>query len=269
MGILGASSMLAEESGWFAGAHFGMDGVQTDYRYYLNYGSTDTNMGQAGDYYDDPQNQSFDGYKFGFLGGYKQFFTPKFGLRYYSYIDFGMYEYEGTAYTLDASAGSEPTPRAHFTNKLNKYAFGINVDALYNFISNETWDFGVFGGLNFGYVIYKYKMRDGTNDALGLGEYMLGEKMGEGSGYSQIDIVRDFDIGINFGLRANVAKRHGIELVASFGLLEQKETFIPRVFFTNTSSQGNTSTTHTPSFEPVTLTSKQNMSLALRYIFSF
>ena len=186
-------------------------------------------------------------------------------MRYYSYIDFGMCEYEGTAYTLDVSVGSEPRVRAHFTNKLNKYAFGVNIDALYNFISNETWDFGVFGGLNFGYVIYQYKMRDGTNDALGLGEYMLGEKMGEGSGYSQIDIVRDFDIGINFGLRTNIAKRHGIELVASFGLLTQKETFIPRVIFTNESSE----TTHTPSFEPVTLTTQQNMSFALRYIFSF
>ena len=57
MGILGASSMLAEESGWFAGAHFGTDGVRTEYRYYLNYGSTDPNMRQQGDYYGARKNK--------------------------------------------------------------------------------------------------------------------------------------------------------------------------------------------------------------------
>ena len=34
----------------------------------------------------DPQEQQFDGYKWGLLGGYKQFFTPKFGLRYLWFV---------------------------------------------------------------------------------------------------------------------------------------------------------------------------------------
>ena len=35
----------------------------------------------------------------------------------------------------------------------------------------------------------------------------------------------DFDFGINFGLRANIAQKHGVELCSRFSLLKQKDDY--------------------------------------------
>lgn len=78
IGILGISPLLAEESGWFVGAEFGTSGVEIEYEYYR-----DRVFFEGSRCAIDPQEQQFDGYKWGLLGGYKQFFTPKFGLRYW------------------------------------------------------------------------------------------------------------------------------------------------------------------------------------------
>lgn len=36
---------------------------------------------------------------------------------------------------------------------------------------------------------------------------------------------RDFDFGINFGLRSNIAQKHGVELYSRFSLLKQKDDY--------------------------------------------
>ena len=37
---------------------------------------------------------------------------------------------------------------------------------------------------------------------------------------------RDFDFGINFGLRSNIAQKHGVELYSRFSLLKQKDDYL-------------------------------------------
>lgn len=199
IGILGASSLLAEESGWFAGAQFSSGSVELEYEYCNQ--ASNTKECTA-----DPQEQPFEGYQWGLLGGYKQFFTPKFGLRYYASFNVGKnYSYEGTRYK-DAERNEI---RNTFTNKLDEYTFHLHIDALYNFITSERSDFGVFAGVGLGYAFYKYTMGDSL---MGMDAY--------------IDTARDFDISIFLGLRVNLAKRHGIELYSRFtSLLTQEETF--------------------------------------------
>lgn len=235
-GILGISPLLAEESGWFVGAEFGTSGVEIEYEY-----CRDRVLFEDSRCAIDPQEQQFDGYKWGLLGGYKQFFTPKFGLRYYGSFDMGAYSYE-----------ARNVSNVEFTNKLNEYTFYFNIDILYNFIANDTWDFGVFGGVGFGGVLYKYTMGGGTRINFGK------------EGYSQIDTARDFNIKLNLGLRTNIAKRHGIELFAHFGLFDSKKTYA--VFAWDGSIQDGLKPHER--FD-ITLTNTPSESLGIRYIFSF
>ena len=241
-GILGISPLLAEESGWFAGAQFGGGGVELVYEYCSGYSSGTTSC------YTDPQEQDFEGYRWGLLGGYKQFFTPKFGLRYYGSFNMGPYNYDGTAY----NSNNRTDIRTTFTNKLDEYTFHLHIDALYNFITNESTDFGVFGGVGLGYVWYKYTIKEGTQNA-------IGEK-----GYSQIDTARDFDIRFLAGLRVNLAKRHGIEVFIQLPVLKQEKTFA--VF---TGGNHFTATGNTPQYTAITLTNTPSSSLGIRYTFSF
>ncbi len=68
--------------------------------------------------------------------------------------------------------------RTTFTNKLNEYTFHIHTDILYNFITSETSDFGIFTRVGLGYAWYKYTMTEGIVIAVGKERY------------SQIDVAR-------------------------------------------------------------------------------
>ena len=83
-------------------------------------------------------------------------------------------------------------------------------------------------------------------------------------GYSQIDTARDFNIKLNLGLRTNIAKRHGIELFAHFGLFDSKKTYA--VFAWDGSIQNGLKPHER--FD-ITLTNTPLESLGIRYIFSF
>lgn len=238
IGILGASSLLAEESGWFAGAQFSSGSVELEYEYCQASSGTKECLA-------DSQEQPFEGYQWGLLGGYKQFFTPKFGLRYYASFNVGKnYSYDGTAY----NSNDRSDVRTTFTNKLDEYTFHLHIDALYNFITSERSDFGVFAGVGLGYAFYKYTMKEGTN-----------QNFGE-QGYKQIDTARDFDISIFLGLRVNLAKRHGIELYSRFALMKQREDYAivvkPHIIWSE-------------HYDSMTLTNKPHTSFGIRYIFSF
>lgn len=81
-GILGVSSpLLAEESGWFVARSL----EQVAQRLSMSIAETEYFF-EGSRCAIDPQEQQFDGYKWGLLGGYKQFFTPKFGLRYLWFV---------------------------------------------------------------------------------------------------------------------------------------------------------------------------------------
>ncbi len=86
--------------------------------------------------------------------------------------------------------------------------YGANVDFLGNFLSTEMVDFGGFIGFGIG----------GTTLA---GEIIKNEKdVGKEDGYSVA--TTGFDIALNLGLRTNIAKYHGLEIVARVPFLSVK-----------------------------------------------
>ena len=169
-GILGTSSALAETSAGFVGLQgntgFGGHTKKVEYR---ATGATTTSQ---------KTENSF--YQFGILAGYKHFFVPKFGLRFYGLLDYANDEVKGGA-------------------KNSNLTFSLNADALFNFISNESFDLGGFGGLSFGYATNEVEI---------------------GTIATTLDGI---DFGLNVGLRANIAQHHGLELYGRIGLIGQKQ----------------------------------------------
>ena len=205
-GILGASSALAETDGAFAGVQFGFGGANAKSEYAAVY--TD---GQS---FGADATKSASSFRYGFLAGYKQFFTEKFGLRYYGVIDFGTQSEHkiGPSYNAIGASLAEIWFNITETIKISTLNLNANVDALYNFEQNDSFEFGVFGGLSLGYTSYKAQSVaiNGTN-ATNL-TYLYKDLSASG-----------FDFGINFGLRANIAQKHGVELYSRFSLLKQKD----------------------------------------------
>ena len=80
-GILGASSALAETDGAFVGLQAGYGGLK------LKMESESNNGGVVEK--DPSESISAGGFRYGFVAGYKQFFTPEFGARYYASFDLG------------------------------------------------------------------------------------------------------------------------------------------------------------------------------------
>ena len=186
-GILGASSALAETDGAFVGLQAGYGGLK------LKMESEYKDANDASNNEKDSNSISAGGFRYGFVAGYKQFFTPEFGARYYASFDLG------TDYKKDITdADGDKT-----TIKVNSYNITANADALYNFISSNDLDLGAFLGLSLGYAHHTVKVEP-ANDMPDI----------KPSG---------FDLGINFGLRTNIAQNHGIELYSRFGVLQQKK----------------------------------------------
>lgn len=223
---ISASLALAEQSGAFVGVEVGYGGTQLQIKSYEV--ERNTTIKSGGVYY-------------GLVAGYKHFFTPYLGLR--SYVNFDV------SHTKFSEQGS--------TIKANLFTYGVNVDFLGNFLSTSVVDFGGFVGLWLGGNTWQGKDIDTLID----------------SGKLFADVVRRlpdasvkthfgksaFDVGINLGLRTNIAKYHGVELSA-------KVPFLPTqiVSVKGSAGQGN----QVENFE-VEATSKQTWNLSARYTFSF
>ena len=198
-GILGASSALAETDGAFVGVQLGFGGANTANEVCSSAGiisicNTDSKSANA--------------LRYGFLAGYKQFFTEKFGLRYYGVVDYGAdFKIDNAFYGDGMVIKSSP--------KISALNLSANVDALYNFISNDSLKFGAFGGLSLAYASYKAKnalmdvtpMMTGGSDKPAFKDFKL-------SG---------FDMGVNVGVRAQIAQKHGVELYGRFAFMENKK----------------------------------------------
>ena len=208
-GILGASSALAETDGAFVGVQFGLGGANAKSEYAA--------VATDGQPFGADATKSVSSFRYGFLAGYKQFFTEKFGLRYYGVIDFGTQSEHKIGPSYNAIGASLAEIWFNFTEtiKISTLNLNANVDALYNFKQNDSFEFGVFGGLSLGYTSYKAQSVaiNGTN-ATNLT-------------YSYKDLsASGFDFGINFGLRSNIAQKHGVELYSRFSLLKQKDDYL-------------------------------------------
>lgn len=152
---LASSALVAEESGAFVGVGVGYGASQ------VKFGSEKTDL---------------NGISYEVIAGYKQFFTPSFGLRYYANFAY-------------ADASGKPKDSSEKI-KGNVMDYGVNVDALYNFVTGGT-DFGAFLGLGLGANTWGGKsFKDAKLDKTG------------------------FNLALNVGLRSVIAQNHGIEIAA-------------------------------------------------------
>ena len=182
--LLSATSAFAEESGGFVGFGIGGGGTQSVYK-----GDGETNK----------DNRS--GLNYGFVGGYKQFFTPYLGLRYYVNVD--LHHNMSKDKEADPDTGKKETPEIIIAN------YGVNVDFLGNFIAEDGIDFGGFIGLGLG-----------ANTL--TGKYIKEQK---DTGLKITDT--GFDLSLNVGLRTNIAYNHGLEVAVRVPFLPvtlQKES---------------------------------------------
>ena len=229
-GILGASSALAETDGAFVGVQFGFGGAKTTNEFCSSGGG----MGAC-----QIDSKSTSALRYGFLAGYKQFFTENFGLRYYGVVDYGADFKIDNAFYMGKMI--------NFSPKISALNLSANVDALYNFISNDSLEFGAFGGLSLAYASYKAK-----NALMDVTLMMTGD--------SDEPAFKDFkfsgfDMGVNVGVRAQIAQKHGVELYGRFAFMENKKE----------------ETLHEEALGKATQTFKaaQPYQVGLRYTFSF
>ncbi len=230
-GILGASSALAETSGAFVGVQLGFGGANT---------KNEVCSAGGGMSACQTDSKSASALRYGFLAGYKQFFTENFGLRYYGVVDYGADFKIDNAFSMDEI-------KINFSPKISALNLSANVDALYNFISNDSLEFGAFGGLSLAYASYKAKnalmdvtpMITGVDSKPAFKDFKL-------SG---------FDVGVNVGVRAQIAQKHGVELYGRFAFMENKKE---ETLFENALGKATQ-----------TFKAAQPYQVGLRYTFSF
>ena len=196
---LSCGVLVAEESGIFIGVGAGYSQSEV---------KISGALGEAKD--------KVSGLSYEVLLGYKQFFTPKFGLRYYANF---------------ASANQEESRSEKL--KANVMNYGLNIDALYNFVARDSANLGVFVGVGVGYNTWSGSAIDAYKSVA----QAINEKMDKSS----------IDCALNVGLRTAFAKHHGIEVVA-------KVPFMQTTLF---DARG------------VKVTAEQHYNVGARYILSF
>ena len=223
---ISASLALAERSGAFVGVEVGYAGTQIQIKSYEVERNTTIKSGGA---------------QYGIIAGYKHFFTPYLGLR--SYVNFDFLQ------TKFSEQGS--------TMRANLFSYGVNVDFLGNFLSTSVVDFGGFVGLWLGGNTWQGKDID---NQIKIGKQLADMVKALPNASTTTHFGKSaFDVGINLGLRTNIAKYHGIELVA-------KVPFLPTeiVSVKGSVGQGN----QAENLE-VQSTLKRTWNLSARYTFSF
>lgn len=131
------------------------------------------------------------GFKYGILWGYNKFFVKYFGIRAY----------------LNASV-TQPKDQGEYLYRLN---YGANVDLLANFVATNYVDFGAFVGIGAGGQTWLF-----TGQAKEL--YDTLENNGVEVNYT------GFDVGLNVGLRSNIAQHLGLEVGCSYPVCKNKYT---------------------------------------------
>ena len=187
------------------------------------------------------------GINYGFVGGYKQFFTPYLGLRYYVNLDMHhnlkKTDQIETTYS-NINGGWEITNEENLGKKrydITLINYGVNVDFLGNFVVTESVDFGGFVGLGIGANTLTGKFIKEFKDAF----QSVGVKFSD----------TGFDAWLNVGLRTNIATYHGLELVA-------RVPFMPVKMWDFTYDNGTESGKEKMTFG-------QTFSILARYTFSF
>ena len=241
---------LAEKSGWFLGFDIGYGGVA----YHQREGEDCPQGGCVGTLYEEELKRNRGGVNYGFVAGYKQFFTPHIGLRYYinvgnTHFSLGEFKYKYDSAVIESNTSVELAG-----GNIN---YGVNVDFLGNFIANEKIDFGGFLGVGLG------------------GNYWWGNSVGTSSlpinsleKYSQTVLgcyscthLSGFDVWLNVGLRTNIAQKHGVELVCRVPFLQTN------IYSGDSHKAGDTAGAAPRHWSEGNI--QQIYSIAARYIYNF
>lgn len=132
-----------------------------------------------------------DGFKYGVLLGYNKFFIKYFGIRFYGNFNVSQFN--------DKTNGD-------WAYRLN---YGANLDMVANFLATDYADLGAFVGVGLGGQTYIFTGK--TKQVLDYAE-------ANGLEVSHTS----FDVGLNVGLRTNIAKHLGIEVAARVPFIKHK-----------------------------------------------
>ena len=246
MAFLGFGVANAEQNGWFLGPDIGYGTISVPFDYSAKANGGNVVEALAGNY-------SGGGAAFGFMGGYKQFFNPYFGLRYYANINVIMAKMNSkisnqvNGLTLDYGDNRS----AMLIN------YGANVDMLVNFIArekNKVADFGAFLGVSLGGNSWSGQAINDIDGYIAKREAELRQQY-QVDGLGWKTTRNFFDFSLNVGLRTNILVNHGVEL--SFRVPIVTNTFLNKQKTTNIANA---------SFKVYT----KNLShITLRYTYSF
>ena len=125
--------------------------------------------------------QKTKGFKYGILWGYNKFFVKYFGIRTY----------------LNANV-TQPKDK-DYDEYLYRLNYGLNLDLLANFVATNYFDLGAFVGLGVGGQTWLF-----TGQSKEMFDTL--ESAGVEVSYT------GFDVGLNVGLRSNIARHLGIEV---------------------------------------------------------
>ncbi len=145
------------------------------------------------------------GVDFEIVAGYNQFFTQYLGLRYYvnanvAYMILELSEQLKMYYEALGDDWAYNTMKNMNALMIN---YGANVDFLGNFVVTEKVDFGRFVGVG-----------------IGGDSWIKGDK--KMNLFSNFLPHFSFNVCLNVGLRANIAKHHGVEIAARVPFLKAK-----------------------------------------------
>lgn len=212
-------TMLAEENGAFVGLDLGFNG------------------GKVTSTFEDSTENITQDYKssvlsYGLVGGYKHFLNDNIGFRGYINLT-----HAGDFSIKDKTSNAE-------VGTVSSDHIGLNADVLYNFLTQDQFDLGVYAGLNLSYAFNTFKTP--------ADEYNPATK----------EKLNGFDMGINFGLRSTIATNHSIELWSKFNLIgPKKEEQGQDEYFDGTTNQID-------SWKQST-TFSQPYAVGLRYTYNF
>lgn len=195
--IANANSGFTNRSGGFVGIGIGGGGANISTEVGVS-GVENVNI-------DDTTSKIYDGggVVFELMVGYNQFFTQYLGLRYYvnANVAYMMLDLNQQLKTLVADI-----PEAYDMLKsmnILMINYGANVDFLGNFVVTEKVDFGGFVGVG-----------------IGGDSWIQGNK--KMNPYATFLPPFAFNVWLNVGLRANIAKHHGVEISARVPFLKAK-----------------------------------------------
>lgn len=200
--LLYANPIFAEESGVFLGVNvgYGVATMRTDFSFTEANGDTQAHKGKLA---------NGGGVNYALIVGYKQFFTPYLGLRYYLNLN-ALHAIANPTALMEQHAGINTKQKFTLLN------YGANVDFLGNFIANNAFSFGAFVGVGVGGDLLLGADLDNYLKSF------LAKNVGANPTTDLKLRKNNVNVWLNVGLRANLAKYHSVEVFARVSALSDR-----------------------------------------------